>query len=93
MEMVIGRLKNKYRILLEGIRLKDMKKCAKVVQICAAMHNFVLDHGDEPEVDSFSSDSESESEPDEPEIINRMRYRSGRIRRVPTREILMLKYF
>jgi hypothetical protein len=49
-EQTIGRLKSKFRCLMNGgLRFKSLKVCAKCIQVCAALHNFILEYEDSNE--------------------------------------------
>ena len=42
-ETTIGALKARFAVLMQGPRLKSMEDCSKLVQICCALHNYLLD--------------------------------------------------
>jgi hypothetical protein len=52
-EQVFGRVKNKFPVLLRELRAKDMVTCAKTIQICFAISNFIIEHeqGEEDDLD------------------------------------------
>jgi hypothetical protein len=64
-ENIFGRIKNKFRVLKDGLRFRDMEKCAKLVLVCFAIYNFLLDHeGHEEDTDYLDGPTEAD-EPDE----------------------------
>ncbi len=93
-ERNIGMLKNKWRILLEGIRLRDMDQAARLIQVATALHNFVLMKGSQ---DDFSEDTSEDAslfnfntiEPLCEDDIES----NGRRRAKPTKQKIMEKYF
>ncbi len=95
-ENVIGRVKNRWRILLKGIRLRNMTTCAKVIQCCVALNNFIILKDSEcldmdENIEGYHGFDESSAIPDWDVIPDQ--HRNGRIRRTPTREKLLAKYF
>ncbi len=97
-EQSIGRLKNRWRILLgDGIRLKDMEDASKTIQICGALQNMILEHDSEPiEFDEQTKLNcarfiEPSHEADWDVIPDS--YRSGRLRKTPTKEKLLQKFY
>ena len=40
-ERVIGMLKQRFQVLMKGLRLMDMEDCSKLIQICCALHNYL----------------------------------------------------
>ncbi len=94
-EQLFGFVKNKWRILLTGIRLKDMVKASKMVQVIFGLWNFVLDHEGpprdediDPHLDVTIRDSDSSDE----ESVQRSGNRRTQ-RLVKTRDMLSRKYF
>jgi hypothetical protein len=85
-EQTIGRLKNKFRCLMNGgLRFKDLEVCAKAVQVCAALHNFILTHegtqGTIHEDESFfAEDITSEDEVQQPITSSPIRRRQPVVR-------------
>ena len=93
-EQLFGFVKNKWRILLTGIRLKDMVKASKMVQVIFGLWNFVLDHEGPPRDEDIDPNldvtlRESDSD-DENSVILPGRNRTGRLK---TRDTLSRKYF
>ncbi len=95
-ENVIGRLKNRWRILLgRGIRLRNMTTAAKVIQCCVALNNFILQKNSEcmdmEDGLGMNIDDNHCEIPDWDVLPDS--HRNGRVRRTPTREKLLAKYF
>ncbi len=95
-ENVIGRIKNRFRILLgDGIRIRDMNRAAKVIQCCVSLNNFIIMKDSEGlDLETLvdqSAQPEFEEIPDWDVVADS--YRNGRARRTPTKEKLLLKYF
>ncbi len=95
-EQAIGRLKNRWRVLLgDGIRLRNMKAAARIIQIACALNNFIMEKCEEPiDIDDSARDycdqfHESQADWDTlPDSV-----RCGRVRKTPTKEKLLHKYF
>ena len=47
-EMLFGFVKNKFRVIKSGIRMKSMTNAAKLVQVIFALWNFILEHEGKP---------------------------------------------
>lgn len=86
-EQVIGILKARFPILHNGLKFKSMELCGKVIICCAALHNFILDHGhqqsdrpeDMPRIDDVElSSDESDFEDEERENDDRLFRRQQR---------------
>ncbi len=96
-ENVIGRLKNRWRILLgDGIRLRDMNNSARIIQCCVALNNFIIQNESESlDMDDMEASAPAESgrgEPPDWDVIPDS-YRNGRVRKTPTREKILARYF
>ncbi len=92
-ENVIGRLKNRWRILLGGIRMKDMTRAARIIQCCVALNNFmIVNKSEDTDIDSLNDSTEEHEEIPDWDVIPD-EYRNGRMRKTPTKEKLLMKYF
>ena len=69
-ERTIGILKNKFIMLKKGLRMKDMVKCARVIEILCAIHNFIVRKRNPDDEDSDTDDDDGnafeEQQPLEP---------------------------
>lgn len=54
-------MKNKFRVIKDGLRFPDVAKCAKVVQICFALWNFILEKENDP-IDTSDIDGPTEND-------------------------------
>ena len=100
-EQVIGQLKARFPILAKGLRLKNLRLCSKVIAVCAALHNFLLQNRDDNDVpsdmeDSTSEDSSSEDSSDSDSSTSDPNCDDGSqqtARRITTSEKLMQQYY
>ncbi len=90
-ERNLGMLKNKWRVLLEGIRLKDIEQSSRLIQVCVALHNFVILHGSSEDYSEDTSDDTSLFDFNTIGPLEEDRPRSGRPK--PTKQKIMEKYF
>ncbi len=92
-EQLFGFVKNKFRILLTGIRMKSMVKAAKMVQTIFGLWNFILEHEGPPldeDIDPSADVTVRDSDSDDggaPHDLPRNR------RRQKTKDYLCAKYF
>ena len=54
-ETTIGIVKARFPVMKTGPRLEEMEDCSKLVQICFALHNFLLDKNYPPPEEKPSS--------------------------------------
>jgi hypothetical protein len=107
-EQGIGRLKKRFPILTgDGIRFPDMEKCAKTIQVCVAISNFILIKQQSDVEESFGDDDDAAaaaaadaddddnvpSSDSDNEAVYVTRYANGRPRIVPTCEKITHQYF
>ena len=91
-------MKARWRILANGLGFKDMKLCAKTIQVCCALHNFILKHRtdqsqDPADMDDYMAELEQANDDlmnynEEPE-----RNARGRIIRVRTAMKIVDRYY
>ncbi len=93
-ERNLGMLKNKWRILLEGIRLKDMEQAARLVQVLVALHNYVILNGSN---EDFSEDTIDDTSLFNFDTLSPLEEEGGasssRKQQKPTKQLIMEKYF
>ncbi len=96
-ENIIGRIKNRFRILLgDGIRIRDMNRASKVIQCCVSINNFIIQKDSEGQnIDNqHGAEADEHEPPDIPDWDTLPdSYRNGRARRTPTKEKILEKYF
>ncbi len=95
-EQIFGFVKNKFRILLTGIRLKNMVKAAKMIQCIFALWNFILDHEGPPRDEDIDPNADVTVREDQ--LSDSMEDNSVQIprnsrQRQKTKDVLARKYF
>ncbi len=95
-EQLFGFVKNKWRILLTGIRIRDMVKASKMVQVIFGLWNFVLEHEGPPRDEDYDPNIDvtiRDSASDDDDAVQPPGNRTGRVNREKTRDLLSRKYF
>ena len=73
--------------------MRDMTSAAKIIQCCVALNNFII----EKDCESLDMDDSQQVEVEQCYIpdwdVIPDTYRNGRVRRTPTREKLLARYF
>ncbi len=89
-EQTIGRLKNRWTILMGKMRFKRMEDCGKIIQIACAINNFILSH--EQNI-TFEDDLQPDPRLDALAGLPNFEHRNGRRRAVQTKEKILNVFY